>query len=99
MLMYFLGVMTRVALAFSLRRNAQDLLCTDAQDDDICCLHGLRAVFSLVIYLIHRGVFGLFVPFVNRTELAQVLPSSYALTRRLFSSIFIISPPVLFSIV
>ena len=70
------GVMTRVALAFSLRRNVRSLLRTEVAHDDISCLHGLRAIFSLIIYLIHRGVFGLFIPFVNRTELAEVKHSS-----------------------
>jgi hypothetical protein len=68
----FPGVGQRFVLAFSLKRNTIDLLKTDTAYDDINCLHGIRAVFSLIIYLIHRGVFGLFVPFINRTELAEV---------------------------
>ncbi|XP_065335548.1 nose resistant to fluoxetine protein 6-like [Cloeon dipterum] len=74
----------RFLLAFSLSRNTGDLMKTDTAFDDINCLHGIRAVFSLIIYLIHRGVFGLFIPFTNRTELAEDFEGAWTMIFRAF---------------
>lgn len=78
------GLLTRVAMAFSLKRNMRDLLRTDVPDDDISCLHGLRAIFSLIIYILHRQVFGLFVPMTNRTELAEIFEGGWTMIFRAF---------------
>lgn len=63
----------KLVTAFSLKRNWNTLIQMDLNPDDISCVHGIRFIFSMTIYLLHRGVFGMFVPFSNRTEIAKVM--------------------------
>ncbi|XP_046385954.1 nose resistant to fluoxetine protein 6-like [Ischnura elegans] len=85
------SVGSRVLLAYSIRRNLRELFRTDkaneeptAPADDIGCLHGIRAIFSLSIYIIHRMVFGLFIPYTNRTYVAELFEGEWTMIFRAF---------------
>lgn len=58
--------------AFSLRRNVHSLLDTETPRHDIPSLHGIRALNAVGLLLSHKQMALLFLPFVNRTSLAQV---------------------------
>jgi hypothetical protein len=79
----FTGTWRRVVLAFSLRKNMRTLLDTSSPEDELSCVHGLRALASLFIYIIHRSVFAMFYPFSNRTQVAEV--SNILIVRKLKS--------------
>lgn len=58
--------------AFSLRRNIRSLLDTETPRHDIPSLHGIRALNAVGLLLSHKQMALLFLPFVNRTTIAQV---------------------------
>lgn len=58
--------------AFSLRRNIHSLLDMETPRHDIPSLHGIRALNAVGLLLSHKQMALLFLPFVNRTSLAQV---------------------------
>ncbi|KAG8329502.1 hypothetical protein J6590_084646 [Homalodisca vitripennis] len=72
----------KVMLAFSFRKNTMELLNTHTQKDEILCLHGIRFVFSVIIYVLHRAIFNMFWPATNRTNTAQLLESVWTMTFR-----------------
>ncbi|XP_044735492.1 nose resistant to fluoxetine protein 6-like [Chrysoperla carnea] len=75
----------QILYAFSLRRNWQLLTkLSDSEEDDITCVHGIRSIFSLSIYLLHRSIFGLFKPFTNRTDLVQMMEGAPSMVFRAF---------------
>ncbi|GLH06368.1 uncharacterized protein GBIM_11901, partial [Gryllus bimaculatus] len=60
-------------MAFSLRRNWAALVATlgAGGDGDIPCIHGVRALFSLSLYVAHKVITLALMPYVNRVELTQ----------------------------
>lgn len=65
--------------AFSLRRNIHSLLDMETPRHDIPSLHGIRALNAVGLLLSHKQMALLFLPFVNRTSLAQVCESSMSI--------------------
>ncbi|KAK7871932.1 hypothetical protein R5R35_009735 [Gryllus longicercus] len=67
------GAAERAVMAFSLRRNWAALVATlgAGGDGDIPCIHGVRALFSLSLYVAHKVITLALMPYVNRVELTQ----------------------------
>ncbi|XP_059485094.1 nose resistant to fluoxetine protein 6-like [Neocloeon triangulifer] len=78
------GTFNRLLLAFSFRRNWRSLVDTDVPEDELSCLHGMRFIASLMIYIIHKVVFILFHPFSNRTDVANLLEGDWTMIFRAF---------------
>ncbi|KAF4517090.1 hypothetical protein B566_EDAN007012 [Ephemera danica] len=84
LLLAVIGTLRRVVLAFSFPKNMRALLDTSVPEDELSCVHGLRALASLFIYLIHRSVFAMFYPFTNRTQVAELLEGDWTMVFRAF---------------
>jgi len=60
-------------IAFSLRRSWAVLSAPDEiGSSDIRCMHGLRAVCSLALYMAHKVIPAASAPYSNRGKLTQV---------------------------
>jgi hypothetical protein len=59
-------------VAFSLRKNARELLTDLPVEGDINCIHGVRALCTIAVYLLHRTLTLGFIPYSNRVELTEV---------------------------
>uniref|UniRef100_A0A1B6DSV6 Nose resistant-to-fluoxetine protein N-terminal domain-containing protein n=2 Tax=Clastoptera arizonana TaxID=38151 RepID=A0A1B6DSV6_9HEMI len=78
------SLLLRLVLSFSLQKNWNTLIKTDLQEDEISCVHGIRFIFSIIIYFIHRQTFGMFVPFINRTEVVEATTGDFSMLFRAF---------------
>ncbi|XP_075223894.1 nose resistant to fluoxetine protein 6-like [Lycorma delicatula] len=74
----------KIVMSFSLYSTIPDLISTKLDDGEITCVHGIRFLFSLLIFFSHKAVFGLFVLLTNRTVIAEVLQGSWTMMFRAF---------------
>ncbi|XP_012279601.1 uncharacterized protein LOC105699306 [Orussus abietinus] len=66
----------RIIMAFSLKRTTKTLMQTDAEvTDEISCIHGIRAISTVVLYVAHRLIPISRIPFANRARLTEVANS------------------------
>lgn len=63
------GAAKTFLLAFSLRRTWPQLLDTSFQPGEITCLHGIRCVGLIIVYVQHKVFFRLFNMIANRTDM------------------------------
>lgn len=62
--------------AFSLKQTTAKLLREGSAEGDIECIHGIRALCSLALYIAHKLIPLAMTPFTNRTYLTEVSHSS-----------------------
>ncbi|XP_069685548.1 nose resistant to fluoxetine protein 6-like isoform X2 [Periplaneta americana] len=63
--------------AFSLRKNFLQLFALTRTAEDIESLHGVRAIFTLMLLVAHKCMALFFNPFLNRTAMAEDLGHSW----------------------
>lgn len=63
-------------MSFSLRRTIKALLKETTGGADITCVHGIRALATIALYVAHQLVTIARIPFSNRTSLTEVRSSS-----------------------
>ncbi|XP_069696140.1 nose resistant to fluoxetine protein 6-like [Periplaneta americana] len=68
--------------AFSLRKNWRTLLKTDSNQQDISCLHGIRALNAFALLVFHKAVILGFSPFVNRTYMVKTFSNVWSMVLR-----------------
>jgi hypothetical protein len=59
-------------MAFSVRKNVDELLADLPADGDINCIYGVRAVCTIALYLAHIVITLMFSPYSNRVVLTEV---------------------------
>lgn len=62
-------------MSFSLRRTIKALLKEATGGADITCIHGIRALATIILYVAHQLVAISRIPFSNRTFLTEVRSS------------------------
>lgn len=59
-------------MSFSLRRTIKALLKEGTDGADITCIHGIRALATVVLYVAHQLIIISRIPFSNRASLTEV---------------------------
>lgn len=59
-------------MSFSLRRTIKALLKEAPGTVDITCIHGIRALATIVLYIAHQIITISRIPFSNRVSLTEV---------------------------
>ncbi|XP_029161386.1 LOW QUALITY PROTEIN: uncharacterized protein LOC114933095 [Nylanderia fulva] len=62
----------RIIMSFSLRRTIKSLLKEATGGADITCIHGIRALATIALYVAHQLVTIARIPFSNRTSLTEL---------------------------
>lgn len=62
----------RIIMSFSLRRTIKALLKEATDAADITCIHGIRALTTITLYVAHQLIAISRIPFSNRTSLTEV---------------------------
>ncbi|KAL6435944.1 hypothetical protein ACFW04_005652 [Cataglyphis niger] len=62
----------RIIMSFSLRRTIKALLKETTGGADITCVHGIRALATITLYVAHQLVTISRIPFSNRTSLTEI---------------------------
>ena len=59
-------------MSFSLRRTMKALLKSGTSENDIRCIHGIRTLVTIALYLAHQLIAISRLPFSNRIDLTEV---------------------------
>jgi hypothetical protein len=62
----------RIIMSFSLRRTIKTLL-KKVNATDITCIHGIRTLITIAVYIVHRLIIISQIPFSNRIFLTEVI--------------------------
>ncbi|XP_076182322.1 uncharacterized protein LOC143154256 [Ptiloglossa arizonensis] len=62
----------RIIMSFSLRRTVRSLLKRGTSEIDIACIHGIRTLVTIVLYIAHQLIVISRLPFANRIDLTEV---------------------------
>ncbi|KZC08909.1 Nose resistant to fluoxetine protein 6 [Dufourea novaeangliae] len=62
----------RIIMSFSLRRTVRSLLKVHSSEVDITCIHGIRTLVTITLYLAHQLIAISRLPFSNRIDLTEV---------------------------
>ena len=62
----------RIVMGFSLRRTAKSLFKKETGPNDITCIHGMKSILALFIYVAHRNMIMSITPYLNRMYYAHV---------------------------
>ncbi|XP_014486528.1 PREDICTED: uncharacterized protein LOC106750595 [Dinoponera quadriceps] len=65
----------RIIMSFSLRRTIKALLKEATGAADITCIHGIRALATIALYVAHQLITISRIPFSNRTSLTEIANS------------------------
>lgn len=68
--------------SFSLKKTVATLLDLRAPPDDVACLHGIRALNALALLLSHKCMQLLFYPYVNRTQMTELISYPWSMLGR-----------------
>ncbi|GFG33259.1 hypothetical protein Cfor_03997 [Coptotermes formosanus] len=71
-LLLLTGHWESLLMAFSLRKNARELLADLPVEGNINCIHGVRALCIIATYMAHKFMIFGFIPYSNRVELTEV---------------------------
>lgn len=74
----------KILEAFSVSKNWNQLMEVPIEKDELSCVHGLRFIFSMFIYVSHRNIFRMFVPVANRSEMVEAMESKFSMIFRSF---------------
>lgn len=67
---------------FSLKKNGKALFSLKRDPDDIPCIHGIRFVNAMMLILAHKSMALFFQPYVNRTEMTEILGQPWTVIGR-----------------
>lgn len=62
----------RIVMGFSLRRTAKSLFKKETGPNDITCIHGMKSILAVFIYVAHRNMIMSITPYLNRMYYAHV---------------------------
>ncbi|CAL7949192.1 unnamed protein product [Xylocopa violacea] len=88
----------RIIMSFSLRRTVRSLLRRETSDFDIACIHGIRAIVTIILYVAHQIPMIARLPFSNRiafTEVANIPISSVLRASMVYTDTFLLISGVL----
>ncbi|XP_069696138.1 nose resistant to fluoxetine protein 6-like [Periplaneta americana] len=71
------GQLQRVIMAFSIRKNLDELLAELPAEGDINCIYGIRAICTIALYLAHKVITLALSPYSNRVTLTEVSNESW----------------------
>nr|CAD7401224.1 unnamed protein product [Timema cristinae] len=66
------GKLEKMLMAFSIKKTLPELLSVEKGDGDIKCIHGIRALATVALYVAHKVLALAFLPYSNRIKLTQV---------------------------
>jgi hypothetical protein len=95
------GFIYRLLNCFSAKRNASSLLSLNAEESDINCLHGLKAVSILLLFISFKLIPMGRVPYSNRNKLTEFFNSPFSVFLRssfLYEDVFLVVSGVLASL-
>lgn len=64
-------------MAFSMKRTLKILTKDESSDSDITCIHGIRSLVTILLYIAHKLIPLARVPFTNRISLTEVSLCSF----------------------
>nr|CAD7450139.1 unnamed protein product [Timema bartmani] len=59
-------------MAFSIKKTLSELLRVEQGDGDLQCINGIRALCTMLLYVLHKFFSMAFMPYSNRINFAQV---------------------------
>ena len=65
-------VSDELIVAFSWKRNVSSLIAVRKSSDDIDAVHVIRFLNALMLIVAHKSMALLYLPYINRTALAEV---------------------------
>nr|CAD7459822.1 unnamed protein product [Timema tahoe] len=71
-------------MAFSIKKTLPELLSVKRGDGNIQCLHGIRTVCTVALYVTHKYMAILLIPYSNRIYLAQISHQPLSMMLRAF---------------
>ncbi|CAG2064720.1 unnamed protein product [Timema podura] len=71
-------------MAFSIKKTLPELLSVKRGDGNIQCLHGIRTVCTVALYLTHKYMALMVIPYSNRIYLAQISQQPLSMMLRAF---------------
>nr|CAD7604916.1 unnamed protein product [Timema genevievae] len=71
-------------MAFSIKKTLPELLSVKRGDGNIQCLHGIRTVCTVALYVTHKYMALLVIPYSNRIYLAQISQQPLSMMLRAF---------------
>ena len=95
------GFLNKLLNCFSAKRNASTLLSLDVKESEIKCLHGLKAVSILLLFITFRLIPMGRVPYSNRNKLTEFFNSPLSVFLRssfLYEDVFLVISGVLASL-
>ncbi|XP_018325878.1 nose resistant to fluoxetine protein 6 [Agrilus planipennis] len=69
-------------LCFSFRKNVKTLFSTKRPSNDIEAIHGVRFLNALCLIMAHKALALFFVPYMNRTEMSEILGKPWSVFGR-----------------
>ncbi|XP_076645967.1 uncharacterized protein LOC143355219 isoform X2 [Halictus rubicundus] len=72
----------RIIMAFSVKRTLKSLFKRGTSNFDISCIHGLRAIGAILLYMGHKFVPVLSSPYSNRIDLLEVMSNPVSILAR-----------------
>nr|CAD7256296.1 unnamed protein product [Timema shepardi] len=66
------GKLEKMLMAFSIKKTLPELLSVEKGDGDIKCIHGVRALATVALYVAHKVLALAFLPYSNRIHLTQL---------------------------
>ncbi|XP_050075613.1 nose resistant to fluoxetine protein 6 [Anopheles maculipalpis] len=67
---------------FSLIKNTRSILSFKEERNDIACVHGIRFLNAMLLLIAHKSMALFFNPYVNRTEMSEVLGQPWTVIGR-----------------
>ncbi|KFB40132.1 AGAP000629-PA-like protein [Anopheles sinensis] len=67
---------------FSLIKNTRSILSFREERNDIACVHGIRFLNALLLLIAHKSMALFFNPYVNRTEMSEILGQPWTVIGR-----------------
>ncbi|XP_053678565.1 nose resistant to fluoxetine protein 6-like [Anopheles nili] len=67
---------------FSLVKNTRSILSFKEEKNDIGCVHGIRFLNAMLLLIAHKSMALFFNPYVNRTEMSEVLGQPWTVIGR-----------------
>nr|CAD7256295.1 unnamed protein product [Timema shepardi] len=78
------GKLEKMLMAFSIKKTLPELLSVKRGDGNIQCIHGIRTVCTVALYVLHKYMALLFIPYSNRIYFTQISQQSLSMMLRAF---------------
>lgn len=73
----------RIVMGFSLRRTAKSLFKKETGPNDITCIHGMKSILAVFIYVAHRNMITSITPYLNRMYYAHMANQPFSIILRI----------------